>query len=310
MFSGVHGRGLRRMMRFPRRRIIQRLIRLEEQYLQYEHENNSDDDDDNNNINSTSSNINTFAHPLGLIGPEPSQRGTELEKPILAQSVTVRTLLAKWLPITLQLNNLHLLYSTNYHGRTLERFYAHVQRSKHTVFICEVLDKSKTTATESQESTTAATTIIGMYASQAWKPSPHVYGDGGVFLFRLQPNPTCWKWHPIRPSKFSNSTRSNLVDNVDLDDDSNTTGSASSVANNQTALLEQFMVGTTQFISMGGNADGSSGLRINEDLTTGESSTATGFDNEPLHGLNKGSVFDIGLVEVYGFVRQIDGKSL
>jgi TLD len=284
--SGVHGRGLRRMMRFPRRRIIQRLIRLEEQYLQEEQESDDDENDDN---------VSAFSHPLGLVGPESKGPGSELERPILAQSMAVRTLLAKWLPITLRLNNLHMLYSTNYHGRTLERFYAHVKSSKHTVLICEVLNKT----TDQQQPT-----ILGMYASQAWRPSPHVYGDGGVFLFRLQPNPTCWKWHPIRPAGVSSNSRTNLLEHVDLDDDS------TSEKNNQTALLEQFMVGTTHFISMGGNPDGSSGLRINEDLTKGESSTASGFDNEPLHGTNKGSVFDIGLLEVYGFVRQIDGKAL
>jgi TLD len=82
------------------------------------------------------------------------------------------------------------------------------------------------------------------------------------------------------------------------------------INSNKIALLEQFMVGTTKFKSMGGNADGSCGLRINEDLTKGESSPATGFDNEPLHGKNKGSVFEIGLLEAYGFTRQIDGKSV
>ena len=76
------------------------------------------------------------------------------------------------------------------------------------------------------------------------------------------------------------------------------------------ALLNQFMVSRDTFISMGGNKDGSSGFRINEDLTIGESSPAAGFDNEPLHGVGKGSVFSLGLVEVYGLVRQIDGRAV
>ena len=74
------------------------------------------------------------------------------------------------------------------------------------------------------------------------------------------------------------------------------------------AVLNQFMVSRNAFISMGGNRDGSSGFRINEDLTIGESSPAAGFDNEPLHAVGKGSVFQLGLVEVYGLVRQIDGR--
>jgi hypothetical protein len=84
----------------------------------------------------------------------------------------------------------------------------------------------------------------------------------------------------------------------------------SDAANNRIALLEQFMVGTRTYISMGGNQDGSAGLRLNEDLTIGESSPAAGFENEPLHGagVGNGGIFDVGLVEVYGLVRQIDGR--
>lgn len=263
------------MMRFPRRSIIQRLIRLEEHNLKYELDDEGGSQDGDN----------VYVQPLGLVVRTHDAEGNALVQPVLAQSVTTRTLLAKWLPITLRLNNLDLLYSTNSHGRTLERFYAHVKNSKHTVLICEVLNK-----------VSEQPIILGMYASQAWRASTKVYGDGGVFLFRLQPNPACWKWHPGKP-------KGKIIDNVDFEDESTS-------SNNQTALLEQFMVSTTQFISMGGNPDGSSGLRINEDLTRGESSTATGFDNDPLHGINKGSVFEIGLLEVYGFVRQIDGRPI
>ena len=41
--------------------------------------------------------------------------------------------------------------------------------------------------------------------------------------------------------------------------------------------------------------------RFNEDFTRAESSTAAGFENEPLAGI-KGDL-DIGLVEVYGLKR-------
>ena len=184
--------------------------------------------------------------------------------------------------MTLRLTKLQLLYSTNYHGRSLEMFYNRVQRAKHSVMLREVQRDNSTSSGGKTEST-----IIGMYASQAWRVSPEVYGDGECFLFRLQPQPKVWKWHPS-------------IRHQDDEDESK-----------MTALLEQFMVGTRTFISMGGNPDGSSGLRLNEDLTVGESSPAVGFDNEPLHhvgGNKKGSVFSIGLVEVYSFVRQIGGN--
>jgi hypothetical protein len=227
------------------------------------------------------------AVPVGLVLPDKTKVafGEELIKPILAESMDVRKHLADWLPITLRMTNLNLLYSTNHHGRTLERFYNQVKDSKHTVLICEAFVQGMS----------SKPTIIGLYASQAWRPSTKVYGDGACFLFRLDPDPKRWKWTP----KGSGSSIGNTLDSVDLEND-----------NNQIALLEQFMVSTNNYISMGGNSDGSAGLRINEDLTRGESSSAAGFDNEPLHGKGNESVFEIGLVEVYGLIRQIDGRAV
>lgn len=261
-------------LRFPRRRIIQRIIRLEDDRLQFE----GLEDDYNDELTSI---------PLGLIRKQKNDNEQNV-KPILAEPHLVRLHLAQWLPISLRLSNLDLLYSTNSHGRTLERFYSHVSNNKHTILLCEVL------STDNEKN--VQSTILGMYAPQAWTSSSRVYGDGGVFLFRIQPNAKCWKWKPERPA-----IGGSIMDHVDLEDDTS--------SNNHIALLEQFMVGTNTFISMGGNPEGTSGLRINEDLTRGESSPAVGFDNEPLHGLNKGSVFEIGLLEVYGLVRKIDGRS-
>lgn len=68
------------------------------------------------------------------------------------------------------------------------------------------------------------------------------------------------------------------------------------------------MVSGNDFISMGIGKDGASGLRLNEDLTRGSSSPAMGMGvgNESLLG-DDSQVFDVGLVEVYRFVREVDG---
>jgi len=76
--------------------------------------------------------------------------------------------------------------------------------------------------------------------------------------------------------------------------------------NHVVALQEQFMVGRTSFISMGGNEDGTCGLRLNEDFTKGESASAKGFRNEALPGK---SLFEVGLVEVYSLVSAIGGDT-
>jgi TBC1 domain family member 24 len=277
---GVHGRGIRKQMRFPRRAILQRIIRMEEDRIR-----KSDTLDDEGKYREPP------ASPLGLVPPPPPSKSTEEPiRAILAQAIEARQYLAQWLPLTLRLTNLNLLYSTNYHGRTLERFYSHVQDTNHTILLCEVLLDGSNSGGAGQSSCT-----IGMYASQAWRASTRVYGDGACFLFRLSPEAQCWKWQPRHTGKGK------LLDQVDLESDD---------SNNKIALLEQFMVGTRTMISMGGNPDGSSGFRLNEDLTRGESSRAVGFENEPLHGEGRGSVFEIGLVEVYGLVRQVDGRSV
>ena len=270
---GLHGKGIRRQLRFPPRQILQRIIRVEEERVDIDEEL-----------------LRWEATPVGLVIPDETNVpfGEEVAKPILARSEDYRRNLAQWLPITLRMTNLDLLYSTNHHGRTLERFYNHVKNSKHTLLLCESFPHGMT----------SKPVIIGMYASQAWRPSTRVYGDGACFLFRLDPDPRYWKWTPKAPAT-SNSRGNTMLDNVDLEND-----------NNQTALLEQFMVSTHGYISMGGNSDGSAGLRFNEDFTKGETSSAAGFDNEPLTGDADGRVFDVGLVEVYRLMRQIDGAAV
>ena len=133
--------------------------------------------------------------------------------------------------------------------------------------------------------------VIGLYASQVWHLSPLVYGDGECFLFRLDPDPQCWKWKP-------DPHHTQSLDQEDEDDETE--------INRSRSLLEQFMVGRQHFISMGGNDGGESGFRLNEDLTKGESSPARGFDNDPLPFLSN---FEVGVVEVYQLRTSFDGKT-
>lgn len=288
---GVHGRGIRRQLRFPRRSILTRIIKMEEERLLQRARDGGDDDDDGGYDSGPP------PRPLGLCPaslPSVSEivETSEVIHPVLARSNQARLQLAAWMPVTMRLTNLDLLYSTNYHGRSLEMFYRNVKHAKHTVLLCEVLQGDKDIEAKKEP------VVVGMYASQAWAASTRVYGDGECFLFRLQPKAQCWKWKP-QPTGGSNGS---LFDSIDLEE--------MEASNNQTALLEQFMVGTRNYISMGGNPDGSCGLRFNEDFTRGETSPAVGFDNEPLHGTGCGSVFEVGLVEVYGLVRQMDGRAV
>ena len=263
---GVHGRGVRKRLRFPRRPILARIIQLEEERYWKRHNSQVSDEEETN------------IAPLGLVPPKaPTEPNKEAIVPKLAESAIVRSKIAQWLPISLRYTNLELLYSTNHHGRTLETLYKHCSRSRRTIMLIEPLSTKKEM-------------VIGMFAPQTWHPSNKVYGDGSCFLFRIvedQPDgeTACWKWHP--------KDLSNLLE-------------GSEDGNNTTALLEQFQVSTHNYLSMGGNSNGTSGLRLNEDLTKGESSPAAGFDNEALAGEH----FEVGLVEVYQMVREMDGRAV
>ena len=84
--------------------------------------------------------------------------------------------------------------------------------------------------------------------------------------------------------------------------------SVSSVEHGQRYFADQIMVSGNDFVSMGIGQDGASGLRVNEDMTRGSSSPAMGMGTgqESLLG-DDSQVFDIGLIECYHFVREVDG---
>jgi len=166
-----------------------------------------------------------------------------------------------------------------YQATKLELLYSTNEHGRSLSQLYERCSRTKHTITLVEVLQTGAT--IGMFATHAWRVNPRIYGDGQCFLFRARPDPKCFKWRPAN------------------------TGSIDDFENE--ALMEQFQVGREHYISMGGNKDGTSGLQINGALTKGESYPALGFDNEPLPGAGLHE-FEIGTVEVYRLVREIDGK--
>jgi len=192
----------------------------------------------------------------------------------LAKQSCARLALAEFVPFALKNTKLELIYSSNEHGRTLSTFYSHCAKAKHTITLMEILQTGAT---------------IGMFATDTWQSRQKVYGDGGCMLFRLAPDPACYHWNKgvTNGSDDIEHTESNKLINE--------------------VLMSEFMIGKANFIAMGCNEEGSNGLRLNEDLTKGSSARAPGFNNEPLAGETYPD-FDLGLIEVYRFVREIDGK--
>mmetsp|Transcript_5386 Transcript_5386/g.12235 ORF Transcript_5386/g.12235 Transcript_5386/m.12235 type:complete len:638 (+) Transcript_5386:173-2086(+) len=191
---------------------------------------------------------------------------------VLAKHSPERLCLAQWLPPALQSTKLDLIFSSSHHGRSLEMFYRCCSSARHTITIMEVLGTD---------------TIIGMYATQTWHNKPDGYGDGECFLFRLNPKPECFRY------KIGASHMASFDDGEE----------------NISRLADagQLMISGAAFISMGVGEGGASGLRLNEDLTRGSTSKSIGFENEEL--IAEGvQVFEVGLVEVYRFIREVDNK--
>lgn len=218
--------------------------------------------------NLTNTSIHEDKKPLGLV-----EGGVPM---VLAKDSMERLHLAKWLPPALQSTKLDLIYSTSHHGRSLEMFYRCCSSSRHTITLMEVLGTD---------------VVIGMYATHTWKSNPDGYGDGGCFLFRLKPDAECFRF------KVGSAVASY---GAEEDDD----------GERKITRLEdvgQLMISSEAFISMGVGEGGASGLRLNEDLTRGSTSRSMGFDNDELVGPGI-EVFDVGLVEVYRFIRDVDNK--
>ncbi len=210
--------------------------------------------------------------PVYIDRTPPKPMGYIPGKPIiLAKPALVRSNLVKWLPVSLKATKLDLIYSTESDGRSLSALYEKCKRTKHTIVLIEAMTIPSNNV------------IIGMFASQPWNVQPNSYGDGECFLFRAEPDAKCFQWTPDFSAGFED------IENQ--------------------AIREQFMVARNEYLAMGANADGTNGLRLNQDLNRGESYPALGFGSEPLAGENNKS-FEVGTVEVYRLVRDVDGKAV
>ena len=255
---GFNGRTYKVRRSFPRRRFIQKLMNYNMKWAE---------------SNSSNHILGITQKPMGFV---------EKEIPIvLAKNASIRFSLNEFLPFAFQSTKLELIYSSNVHGRSVEMFYKHCAKAKHTITLVEVLNTGAT---------------IGMFATDTWHKSSKVYGDGECVLFRLKPDPVCFHWtHDLTTMGLKNSDEG---DADSIDDEIKAE-----------AAIGQFMISRENFISMGSNENGCSGLRLNEDLSKGSSSKARGFNNEPLAGKDLPE-FDVGLVEVYRLLREMDGKAI
>ena len=213
----------------------------------------------------------------------------------LARHAAERTALASWLPASLTSAKLETIYSSSVHGRTIERYYHHCSKARQTVTLFEILGRDA---------------VIGMYATETWRKNKEGYGNAECFLFRFRPNPACFKWTQTESESESESNfGSETIELAELTSSVHLPAERADRKSKQRLFADQVMVSGDDFISMGIGKDGASGLRINEDLTRGSTSPAMGFGHESLLGDDsQDSVFDIGLVEVYRFVREVDGK--
>eukprot|EP01127_Copromyxa_protea_P023589 TRINITY_DN888_c0_g1_i1.p1 TRINITY_DN888_c0_g1~~TRINITY_DN888_c0_g1_i1.p1 ORF type:complete len:509 (-),score=46.25 TRINITY_DN888_c0_g1_i1:31-1557(-) len=89
-----------------------------------------------------------------------------------------RKLLGSWLPQRLRFTNWKLLYSTHYHGISLNTFYNNTEDMGANIIVMR----------------TAKSRIFGGYASESWTRRTGFYGSGESFLFQIQPDPHVYYW--------------------------------------------------------------------------------------------------------------------
>lgn len=272
---GFNGRTYRSSRSFPRRRFIQKLV----------------------NYNSQWASSFVSNHILGLTDKPVGFVDGALPI-VLAKNAAERYKLAEFLPFSYKATKLDLIYSTNHHGRSVEMFYKHCAKAKHTIALVEVLNNGS---------------IIGMFATDTWRNNRKMYGDGECFMFRLKPDPVAYHWqHQITDSMRQvasvDSTDDENVNAVNMNEKTDGENDESQSIKSE-GLIGQFMISRGNFISLGNNEDGLSGLRLNDDLSKGSSAKARGFNNEPLAGAEYPE-FDVGLIEVYQLVREIDGRAI
>ena len=270
-YQNIGGR-FHKSIRFPKSRILIRLIRTNEPWAH---------DHALTIHNNTSAEDATIAiEPLHAVVTQNNNLNNNIhiidEECLLANQPQVQNSpISSWLPPTLRETKLDLLYSTSVHGRTIENLYRCCSKTKRTIMLMEV-------------ACAPTAPIIGVYATQPWHMDSQVYGDGNCFVFRVSPNPKCYTWSPPPSTNYDPTLENNKVNMETL------------------TLWDQFMVGRRTFLAVGANKDGGSALRLNEDLSRGESSPALGYNNEPLAG-NGRVDFEVNKVEVYRFIRKFDG---
>jgi len=190
--------------------------------------------------------------------------------PLLSSQSLFRYHLSRWIPTKLQTSHLELIYSTRSMPSSIQSLYAFVKQAKHTIVLMQTSNNDES--------------VVGMYASQEWSIHPRPYGDGQCFLFRLCPNPACFKWSRLKDDNASVAS---------------------------TVLNEQFMSATSKYIAMGGSIDGGFGLRVDDDLNKAYSTKSVTFNNDPLGGHRcRSDGFDIAFLEVYRFVQGMTGEAV
>ena len=181
----------------------------------------------------------------------------------------------KWIPNGLHDTKLDLVFSTNMHGRSLEMLYSKLAHVQCTLFLIEVLQTGD---------------IIGMFIGKSIKRNL-MHTAGECFIFSLTPNAACYQWNNMPLLSNQNNNNNTATETT------------------TTTTTDLSLVVKDDYLAMGINKNGTCALRINEDMTEGESYACSIFsDNKPLAG-DEFKEFEIGLIEVYQFLR-FDNKSV
>eukprot|EP00612_Vaucheria_litorea_P002231 CAMPEP_0171456694 /NCGR_PEP_ID=MMETSP0945-20130129/3069_1 /TAXON_ID=109269 /ORGANISM="Vaucheria litorea, Strain CCMP2940" /LENGTH=540 /DNA_ID=CAMNT_0011982151 /DNA_START=449 /DNA_END=2071 /DNA_ORIENTATION=- len=131
---------------------------------------------------------------------------------VLLQEEFLRATLVKWVPQILRHKELRCIFSTESNGYSLAALYRLCKPTSPSLLIIEVQDTNE---------------LIGAYCTDGWHLSNTIYGSGQCFLFKLNPEPTVYKWrHTDRRasmklgnvSKHRENSKHKIMSEMDSDD--------------------------------------------------------------------------------------------
>ncbi|KAI8613173.1 TLD-domain-containing protein [Chytriomyces sp. MP71] len=187
-----------------------------------------------------------------------------------------------WIPPSLRVAELELLFATRTHGHAVSTLYARTRGRRPLVMVVET-----------------SVSVFGAFLSEAWPEDEAgrgvFYGTGETFLFTLSPFAKLYPWVGRVDEESLKDSGLQGVGSAGMQEE----GDKLSHKDYLRFQASMFIMANRHDLTVGGGG-GSVGLWLNEDLSYGRTGTCLTFENSPLTGTQE-QQFDCLNVEVFAF---------